>query len=259
VKKLIRRAGHYIFQGITRIEAQIIDRFFLEPTVPHSPEISHLSWPCHLASLANKSGMKVLEIGSRAFVRPSIRHYFNAAEYVGFDFHPGPNVDVAGDAHKLSTYFPPGHFDLIYSSASFEHFALPWVVATETAKLLKIGGYVFVETHFCFGAHERPWNFFNSSDMGLRALFPPALGFECVAAGMSNPLAARFTLFADKYLRYRALKGLYCHSQFLGKKVQDVHNFDWGAVDLHEVVGNTTYPVPSEVPALEATHWLPAD
>ena len=41
-------------------------------------------------------------------------------------------------------------FDIIYSSACFEHFAMPWVVAIEIAKLLKVGGIVFVETHFSF-------------------------------------------------------------------------------------------------------------
>ena len=58
-----------------------------------------------------------------------------AASYVGFDFYPGENVDVVGDAHKLSSYF--GHdekFDLIFSSAVFEHLHMPWIVAQEIQK-----------------------------------------------------------------------------------------------------------------------------
>ena len=67
---------------------------------------------------------------------------------------------------------------------------MPWLVAAEIAKLLKIGGIVFVETHFSFSSHERPWHFFQFSDMALRALFSPALGFECIEAWHRIPLSA---------------------------------------------------------------------
>ena len=30
---------------------------------------------------------------------------FNKSEYIGFDYYAGDNVDVVGDAHKLSSYF----------------------------------------------------------------------------------------------------------------------------------------------------------
>jgi hypothetical protein len=71
---------------------------------------------------------------------------------------------------------------------------MPWIVATEIAKLLKVGGVVFVETHFSFSSHERPWHFFQFSDMALKTLFSSALGFECIEAGMSNPLVGRFSI-----------------------------------------------------------------
>lgn len=96
--------------------------------------------------------MNVLEIGSREVTGKSKdRDGFNQAQYTGFDYYPGENVDIVGDAHKLSSYFnETRQFDMIYSSACFEHFAMPWVVATEISKMLKTGGIVFVETHFSF-------------------------------------------------------------------------------------------------------------
>lgn len=191
--------------------------------------------------------MRILEIGSREVTAPSdARKQFFRAEYVGFDYYPGRNVDVVGDAHKLSSYFKPDErFDIIYSSACFEHFAMPWVVALEVAKLLPVGGLVFVETHFSLSSHERPWNFFQFSDMALRALFSGELGFECIEAGMCNPMVGRFSSLADKNMRYLPINGLYCHSEYLGRKVREVENFDWNCVDIGDIAGKTKYPAPA--------------
>jgi hypothetical protein len=121
---------------------------------------------------------------------------------------------------------------------------MPWVVATEIAKCLKVGGLVCVETHFSYSSHERPWHFFQFSDMALRVLFSEALGFECIEAGMSNPMVGRFSSLADDYLRNMPVTCLYCHSEYLGRKVREVEHFDWQNVDLMRVVGQTTYPEP---------------
>lgn len=245
VKKTIRKALNNIFDLRMFIKAKF-DKNYLEPDAPLSNIGNHLKWEKYLFEIGNKPGIKILEIGSREVTGPSkARNGFSNAKYVGFDFYPGLNVDVVGDAHKLSSYFDTDEkFDIIYSSACFEHFAMPWVVATEMAKLLKVGGIVFVETHFSYSSHERPWHFFHYTDMGLRTLFSPALGFECIEAGFSNPIVGRFSSLADKYLRNKRLKGLYCHSEFLGKKVRNIENFDWNKVNLDEVVGETKYPEP---------------
>jgi hypothetical protein len=123
---------------------------------------------------------------------------------------------------------------------------MPWIVATEISKLLRVGGILFVETHFSFSSHERPWHFFQFSDMALRVLFSPALGIECIEAGMSNPIIGRFSSLADEYLRFRRVPALYCHSEFLGRKVREIEDFSWASVDLQQVVGETTYPEPAK-------------
>lgn len=211
-----------------------------------SKMVSHQKWQKHLREIGNKPGMRILEIGSREVTGESVaRQEYSKAKYVGFDYYPGKNVDVVGDAHRLSTYFETEEkFDIVYSSACFEHFAMPWVVAIEIAKVLKVGGLVFIETHFSFSSHERPWHFFQFSDLALRVLFPEALGFECIEAGMSNPIVGRFSSLADEYLRYKPVSGLYCHSEYLGKKTRDVEDFSWRKIDLTSVVGETKYPEP---------------
>ena len=229
------------------IEAKF-DKNFLAPDVPMSKIVSHQNWQKYLYEIGNKPGMRILEIGSREVTGVSkARKGFSNAEYVGFDYYPGNNVDIVGDAHKLSSYFKEeDRFDIVYSSACFEHFAMPWIVSTEIAKVLKVGGIVFVETHFSFISHERPWHFFQFSDMALRVLFSEELGFECIEAGMSNPIVGRFSSLADAYLRNKSVYGLYCHTEYLGKKVKDVIGFDWNKIDLISVVGETKYPEPNE-------------
>jgi SAM-dependent methyltransferase len=190
----------------------------------------------------------ILEIGSREVTGVSTaRRDYADADYVGFDYYAGRNVDVVGDVHRLSSYFEPAKkFDLVFSFASFEHFAMPWIVALEVAKIMKVGGILYIRTHFSFGAHERPWNFFQFSDMGLRVLFSGRLGFQCLDAGMSNPIVGRFSSLAEKPLRYQPVRGLYCGSEYLGRKVREVPLFDWSQVRVEEVVEGTKYPAPTQ-------------
>ena len=245
MKKLLKRLALGSYRTFARL-ASPLDRGFLVDDVPMSETVSHQKWQEYLYRIGNKEGLRILEIGSREVTGLSeARQRFAAAEYVGFDFYPGSNVDVVGDVHRLSSYFKEGEqFDIIYTSACFEHFSMPWLVAPEIAKMLKVGGILFVETHFSFRAHERPWNFFQFSDMGLRVLFSSALGFECIEAGMSNPIVARFSALSDAYLRYKPISGLFCHSEFLGRKVREVPCFEWNQVSLDEVVSGTVYPPP---------------
>jgi hypothetical protein len=207
--------------------------------------VSHSKFVDYLSATFNKKGIRVLEIGSRNVTGANFRNKFDNASYVGFDFYPGENVDICGDAHKLTNYFSSeDKFDLIFSSAVFEHLHMPWVVALEIQKLLKIGGYVFIETHFSFSSHERPWHFFQFSDMGLRALFNDSMGFDLIESGMSNPLSGYFAHNSDKYLRHLPVIELYCHSEVFCQKRCEVNDFDWSSVSIDSIVEGTRYPPP---------------
>lgn len=212
-------------------------------------QVSHSTWCKFLSAEYNRKGVRILEIGSRNVTGAKVRDFFPEAEYVGFDVYPGENVDVVGDAHRLRSYFSEqDRFDLILSTAVFEHLYMPWVVAVEIQKMLKVGGCVFIETHFSYQSHERPWHFFQFSDMGLRALFNDALGFDLIDSGMSNPIAGYFAPRADSYLRYRAIPELYCHSEILCRKRCEIGVFEWSEVSADRIVGETRYPQPSVKP-----------
>lgn len=119
---------------------------------------------------------------------------------------------------------------------------MPWIAANEIIKLLKLGGYVFVETHYSYASHERPWHFFQFSEQALKVLFSEAHGIECIEAGVSNPLIARFSKSACDYLRGTYIPSMYCHSEFLGKKICEVNDFSFDNIDLDKLVNGSSYP-----------------
>ncbi|MFL6519212.1 MAG: methyltransferase domain-containing protein [Chthoniobacterales bacterium] len=137
---------------------------------------------------ANRVRGAILEIGSRQVVKGGEckRSLFPDCRFVGFDYYPDANTDVIGDAHELSKFFA-AEFDAVFSLAVFEHFAMPWVVAAEINKILKVGGLTFHSTHFAFPLHEQPWDFWRYTDQSLRILFSPPLGFEVIGIEFDTP------------------------------------------------------------------------
>lgn len=235
---------HYELYGRSEGRMLCADDVLLDPLAPMAKRIAHGHWPDMLKTLCDHEGMEILEVGSRVVTGCNLRSLFEQANYTGFDLYEGPNVDVAGDAHCLSKYFSK-KFDLIFTSAVFEHLAMPWIAANEIIKLLKPGGYVFVETHYSYASHERPWHFFQFSEQALKLLFPRAHGIECIEAGVSNPLVAKFSKAAyPPTLKNMYIRGMYCHSEFLGRKVEDITDLSFEAIDLNELVGGTVYPLP---------------
>jgi SAM-dependent methyltransferase len=122
---------------------------------------------------------RVLEIGSRNVSGNVRRHLFpSVSEYVGFDIHAGDNVDVVGDAHRLSEALPRDHFDAVFCISVFEHLAMPWKVAVEMNRVLRKGGLVFVATHPTWPPHELPWDFWRYGSEAFKVLFNAGSGFE---------------------------------------------------------------------------------
>ena len=227
-----------IYGAIVSLPFALISREKVKPP----KNVYHCEWIRYLSKKYNFENMKILEIGSRNVTGNNLRKYFNKAEYIGFDFHEGENVDVVGDAHYLSSYFENEKFDLIFSSSVFEHIMMPWIVAEEISKILKLGGNVFIETTFSFRSHERPWNFFQFSDLGLRILFNEYLGYEHLESGMSNPMMGFYNFRSKSSLRFLPITELYAHSGILCKKIKNVSDFTWEGKSLENLSKMSIYP-----------------
>jgi len=147
--------------------------------------------PLHpvLDGMRKRGSGRFLEVGSRARSGISRRTMFtpDGWEYVGFDVLAGENVDVVGDAHEISNYFPPEHFDAVGALAVLEHILMPWKVAIELNKVMKPGAVGFFVTHQTYPVHDQPWDFWRYSDSAWDGILNRATGFEIVDSKMSEP------------------------------------------------------------------------
>lgn len=191
--------------------------------------------------------LDLLELGSRQLGdTPSIwREYFGgAASYLGFDIHAGPGVDVAGDAHRLSDAVGRAAVDAIFSVAVLEHIAMPWIVAREVNRTLRMGGLVHVTTHQTWPVHETPNDFWRFSDASMKLLFGPMHGFETLACGMNGRLALSHV---RPNPHYHALPFSTAYSSVfvLARKVAEVDDLpaEPGARELAEL--SRLYPPPA--------------
>jgi SAM-dependent methyltransferase len=162
------------------IEAPASSRVALDPFVAIGGRF--------LSIVSSKPGSVFLEIGARA--RSGATYWQNIrgdVKYIGFDIIEGPNVDVVGDAHELSSHFAPGSVDFVCSNSTFEHLAMPWKAVLEINRVLKTGGFVYLVAPQTWPTHDEPWDFFRFSKYAWACLFNAHTGFEIVSAEQGLP------------------------------------------------------------------------
>ena len=124
--------------------------------------------------LENEANTCILEMGTRRIdgspptVRRALAH--PTSKYIATDFQSGLDVDVVADAHKFSKCFPPDSFDMVLSCSVYEHLTRPWIVTNEIAKILKPGGWLFIQTHHAFPIHAFPNDYYRFSRQALETL-----------------------------------------------------------------------------------------
>jgi SAM-dependent methyltransferase len=139
--------------------------------------------------LANARGGRLLQVGARtpAGVDGMVPRELLNLPVTGLDIHPGPSVDLVGDAHALSRFLRAGSFDAVISGAVLEHLEAPWLFAAEVNRVLKLGGVVYHLAPGAWPAHAQPNDFWRMSAEGMRVLFGAASGFEVLDARDSGP------------------------------------------------------------------------
>ena len=223
---------------------QLIESFLaLMPRRVESDPYSKML-PNFIANVKANPSARILEVGARNVTGNPVRQNFAGFDYVGMDIHPGENVDIVGDAHRLSETFPENSFDAIISIAVFEHLFFPWKVAMEMNKVLRPNGRVIVVTHPTWPSHELPWDFWRFQENGMHALFNKATGFKVVDVKEGLP-ARLLPLVLDRAF---ANVGLFNVNMAIAVEAVKIGPVDprlrWD-VPYNEIT-DTMYPLPSK-------------
>ncbi len=112
---------------------------------------------------------KLLDIGSLDWTGSIKTWVPDHVQYVGMDQQDGPGVDVVvEDPHVFP--FESDHFDLITSTSCFEHDDMFWLTFLECVRVLKPGGYLYVNapSNGCYHACPTDnWRFYPDSGLSL--------------------------------------------------------------------------------------------
>ena len=117
-----------------------------------------------------KSGYTVVDIGGLN-VNGSLRTFFveGGMNYICVDIESHPSVDIVVEpGNKLP--FETGSVDLIVSTSCFEHDPCFWLTFREMSRILKIGGYIYVNAPSNGHYHEHPgdnWRFYSDAGQAL--------------------------------------------------------------------------------------------
>lgn len=238
-----------VWRRIAGIASEQDRSFHMNPKTKRSTLAKHTAIWNWIKENNSQPGLRVLEVGSRCVQSDALwRNVIPECDYVGVDIIDGKNVDIVGDAHRLTDYVKLDSVDLVISFAVFEHLAMPWVVVEEISKVLKVGGHAVIETHFSFSEHEQPWHYFQFNSHALEILFCEELGFEIVDSGLDTPIIGRFSYDAPKHLRGQSVVDLYCHSSIIVKKVRPSpeSSFSWRQI-ASRITSGSSYPIESDL------------
>jgi len=205
----------------------------------HRDEGAHALYRRFLAMLEEKGDGRLLEIGSRARSGTIQTSHFPANwTYTGVDLIKGPNVDIVGDAHRLSQLLSDVRFDAVVSISVLEHILMPWRFAIELNRVLNQGAIGFISSHQSWPLHDQPWDFWRFSDTAWAALFNQATGFEVLGTGLGE----RAYIVAEKIhpiTAHRQDHPVWGMSAVLFRKIGDTQ-LDWPVEP--EAIIHTNYP-----------------
>lgn len=243
--QLYRLAEHPLSVEIVTSESRHQKKIYLSGNRPKAPE-GVLSENIFMlfTDLVNKNKWRVLEMGARKSpLGFGKKEYMQGArDYVGFDFYAGANVDVVGDAHRLSSYFGKEEFDAIFSNAVMEHMAMPWKVVIEINKILKPGGFTFHSAPSAWPLHEIPWDFWRFSTSSFKVLFSRPFGFAIEKMGYYAPMRMYFDDLQPGYEQFPFSVG-FGNLSVLAKKIGGVDSKIRWEIELKDILsGDEVYP-----------------
>lgn len=122
-----------------------------------------------IRNILGRTGL-ILDIGSGS------RPVSGFGKVITLDIDPECEVNLRADAHQMP--FLKDVFDLVWLGGVLEHMNNPRVVINETQRILKKGGYIYIEVPFFQRIHAAPCDFQRFTITGLEELCDAFLKIE---------------------------------------------------------------------------------
>lgn len=191
-----------------------------------------------LQELPAGHGRSFVEVGGRGEASALVRSLIGPGwDYRAIDIHPGPNVDLVGDAHHLSELLPANSVDVIYSSDVMEHFLAPWRFVLEANRVLKPGGLFLAMMPTTWSLHAEPWDFWRMSGHGWPAFLNSGTGFQLLESAVIDQSVIVPQLPAPGGRSRAQYAPAYEHTFAIARKVADTAA-TWTAYDRAWAAGN---------------------
>jgi len=143
------------------------------------------------------------------------------ARLIRLDLARRATTDCVADARRLP--FRAGAFDLVVSQETVEHVADPFEAVREMARVLRPGGWIYLQLPFVIGYHPGPEDYWRFTRAGIAELLHQAgfgqavvevsvgagTGFYRIAVEFASSLAGR--LAGGLYLPVKGLMSLVCY------------------------------------------------
>ena len=94
------------------------------------------------------------------------------ARIKNLEIEPGPGIDYVGSVEKIPCN--DGVFDLVVTQEVLEHVQSPFVAIREIHRVLKSGGYAYIQLPFVIGFHPCPNDYWRFTHEGLSELVQSA-------------------------------------------------------------------------------------
>ena len=111
----------------------------------------------------NKQVMTIADLG--AFnVNGTVKPIFDGHRYIGIDMEAGPNVDMVCSNSKIP--LDDKSCDVVVSTSCLEHDECFWMTFIEMCRLVKPGGYIYINAPSAGPYHTHPvdcWRFYADS------------------------------------------------------------------------------------------------
>ncbi len=162
-----------------------------------------------------RRGTTVINIGSGGLAGCGYRLWLGdlvrSANIYHMDILFGVQVSLVGDAHHLP--FRDNSVDALIYQAVLEHIRDPRCVIDEAVRVLKPGGYLYLEVPFLQGFHADPHDFQRYTLEGLRIL---TRDLKEIDSGVSvGPFCALVWIIRDGISSWFANRFLYAISRFV--------------------------------------------